>query len=109
MNIKYATISKTGRRSNNEDCFNVLEMPEHNRFMGIVCDGMGGHSFGEVASEAVCNAISRYLGKRQTPQTVRQKSLWHARRPVTRMPSSHRSCSPLHSLFGAEHTGQNMA
>ena len=60
MKIKYATISKTGRRSNNEDCFNVLEMPEHNRFMGIVCDGMGGHSFGEVASEAVCNAISRY-------------------------------------------------
>ena len=47
MEIKYATISKTGRRSNNEDCFNVLEMPEHNCFMGIVCDGMGGHSFGE--------------------------------------------------------------
>ena len=60
MKIKYTTISKTGRRSNNEDCFNVLKMPEHNRFMGIVCDGMGGHSFGEVASEAVCNAISKY-------------------------------------------------
>ena len=60
MKIKYATISKTGRRSNNEDSFKVLEMPEHNRFMGIVCDGMGGHSFGEVASEAVCNAISKY-------------------------------------------------
>ena len=60
MKIKYATISKTGRRSNNEDCFNVLKMPEHNRFLGIVCDGMGGHSFGEVASEAVCNAISKY-------------------------------------------------
>ena len=35
MEIRYATISKTGRRSNNEDCFNVLEMPEHNCFMGI--------------------------------------------------------------------------
>lgn len=60
MKIKYTTISKTGRRSNNEDCFNVLEMPEYNRFMGIVCDGMGGHSFGEVASEVVCDAISKY-------------------------------------------------
>ena len=59
MKIKYATISKTGRRSNNEDCFNVLELPEHNRFMGIVCDGMGGHSFGEVASRAVCNVINQ--------------------------------------------------
>ncbi len=63
MKIRYATISKTGRRSNNEDCFNVLEMPEHNRFMGIVCDGMGGHSFGEVASETVCDAITRYWQK----------------------------------------------
>ena len=60
MKIKYATICKTGRRSNNEDCFNVLEMPKHNRFMGIVCDSMGGHFFGEVAREKVCDAISRY-------------------------------------------------
>ena len=28
---------------------------------------------------------------------------------LAHMPSSHRSCSPLHSLFGAEHTDQNMA
>lgn len=59
MKIQYATISKPGRRSNNEDSFNVLEMPEHNRFMGIVCDGIGGHSFGEVASNAVFNAINQ--------------------------------------------------
>ena len=45
MKIKYATISKTGRRHNNEDAFNVIDMSDNNRFMGIVCDGMGGHSF----------------------------------------------------------------
>ena len=28
---------------------------------------------------------------------------------LARMPSSHRSCSPLHSLFEAEHTDQNRA
>ncbi len=33
------------------------------RFMGIVCDGMGGHSFGETASETVCNTISDFWKK----------------------------------------------
>lgn len=46
MEIKYATISKTGGRHNNEDVFKVIDTPENNWFMGIVCDGMGGHSFG---------------------------------------------------------------
>lgn len=63
MKIKYATISKTGRRHNNEDAFNVIDMSDNNRFMGIVCDGMGGHSFGETASETVCNTISDFWKK----------------------------------------------
>lgn len=60
MEIRYATISKTGRRYNNEDAFKVIDMPESNRLMGIVCDGMGGHSFGETASKTVCDAISDF-------------------------------------------------
>lgn len=39
MEIRYATISKTGRRHNNEDAYKVIDMPQNNRFMGIVCDG----------------------------------------------------------------------
>ena len=53
MKIKYATISEKGRRYNNEDAFRVIEHPEKNRWLGIVCDGMGGHSMGEVASETI--------------------------------------------------------
>ena len=63
MKITYATISKTGRRSNNEDAFKVIEMPEKERWMGIVCDGMGGHAMGEVASETVVREISEYWEK----------------------------------------------
>ncbi len=63
MEIRYATISKTGRRHNNEDAYKVIDMPQNNRFMGIVCDGMGGHSFGETASETVCNTISDFWKK----------------------------------------------
>lgn len=44
MKIRYATISKEGRRSNNEDFFVVMDQQERGRFWGIVCDGMGGHA-----------------------------------------------------------------
>ena len=38
MEIRYTTISKT----NNEDAYKIIDMLQNNRFMGIVCDGMGG-------------------------------------------------------------------
>lgn len=60
MKIRYATLSKIGNRWNNEDAFRVIDHQEDGRWMGIVCDGMGGHANGEVASETVVNAICEY-------------------------------------------------
>lgn len=41
----------------------VVSHPEANSWMGIICDGMGGHSHGEVASKTIAEAIKRYWEK----------------------------------------------
>lgn len=63
MKIRYATISKTGKRRNNEDAFRIVNNEDGNRWLAVVCDGMGGHAMGEVASETVSNAIVDYWDK----------------------------------------------
>ena len=62
MKIEYTTFSEIGKRRANQDVYRVVEMPEYNRALMIVCDGMGGHSMGDVAAETVCNAICEFWG-----------------------------------------------
>ena len=59
MKISYTSFSEKGGRMDNEDCRSVLNIDDE-RKMFIVCDGMGGHAFGEVASKTVCDSISAY-------------------------------------------------
>ena len=64
MNIKcqYLSIQELGKRSNQEDSIYPKfeeSIPENDIF--ILCDGMGGHECGEVASQTVCEAISSYI------------------------------------------------
>lgn len=58
--ISYASISKTGKRQKNEDSFNIIDAPDANRWMGIIADGMGGHTKGNIAGKVVVDAISKY-------------------------------------------------
>lgn len=70
MKIEYTTFSEAGKRRANQDVCRVVEMPEHDRTLMIVCDGMGGHSMGDVAAETVCNAICRFWKQNtKTPDT----------------------------------------
>lgn len=75
MTITYATITRTGRRPVNEDAFRVSYIPEQNRWMGIVCDGMGGHAMGEMASETVITKITDYWEQHVAEQDGTDKVL----------------------------------
>ena len=52
-------FSKQGQRENNEDCISATSDNDNNIF--LVCDGMGGHKKGEVASSIACKNITAFL------------------------------------------------
>ena len=61
--IRYASFSETGVRRDNEDYCQVVADPDNDRYLFVVCDGMGGHAMGEVASQVVCSTICDYWEK----------------------------------------------
>lgn len=54
-------FSKQGKRDNNEDYVLFREKHDPDSRFIILCDGMGGHGHGEVASQTVANAVFEYL------------------------------------------------
>lgn len=55
---RFTWFSETGKRPNNQDACQIVEMPE--RTLLIVCDGMGGHALGDIAAQVVSKAICDY-------------------------------------------------
>lgn len=53
-------FSKKGEKLNQEDCLFPYNPDKESRVF-ILCDGMGGHEAGEVASETVCDSLGTYL------------------------------------------------
>lgn len=56
------SFSEIGRKDNQEDCIYPMaeKVNTKNRFF-ILCDGMGGHENGEVASATVCEALGHFF------------------------------------------------
>lgn len=62
IRCKYVSLHELGKRSNQEDSLYPKlgeVIPDNDLF--ILCDGMGGHECGEVASQTVCESMSSYI------------------------------------------------
>ena len=66
VKIRYTMFSEAGVRRDNEDFCQVVSAPDEGRYLFVVCDGMGGHAMGEVASRVVCETICNYWQKAST-------------------------------------------
>ncbi|MDB9380199.1 serine/threonine phosphatase, partial [Nodularia sphaerocarpa] len=83
LSMQLSSLEDAGRtdvgrqRDHNEDCFGVetkinkLELPKKRvlqaRGLYILCDGMGGHAGGEVASELAVNTVREYFDQHWIP------------------------------------------
>lgn len=59
LNITYDTLTDKGGRAVNEDCLDVSVMSKRQSF--ILCDGLGGHGSGDVASQLVVQKVRESL------------------------------------------------
>ena len=62
--LRVLPMHEIGKRDNQEDCMypSMAGLSDDCRSF-VVCDGLGGHDSGEVASAAVCRAIGTYIEK----------------------------------------------
>lgn len=76
-----SAINETGQRENNEDSiFPNSEISSSLTNLFLVCDGVGGHAKGEIASDLVCSQMARYYEQEQievsTPHLIEQGVLF---------------------------------
>ena len=66
-------IYEVGQRKNQED-----EISQWDNRLFVLCDGMGGHECGEIASQTVCQSLSKWFQDNITDDTFTDNQLYDA-------------------------------
>lgn len=78
--LRYAFISETGNRTVNEDAVRIASIANKHCF--VVCDGLGGHDRGDVASRLVAGTFSDQWYFADDPEKFLLQAFNHAQESV---------------------------
>lgn len=95
MVYTYAAYSDIGKRSNNEDSFNIVQCDDS--IVIVVADGLGGHANGEVASKIASECIPLSLSRKTFDEDELGLAIFEANDRICKTNSS--SCTTVTSLW----------
>ena len=76
IDLDFSCICERAGRSNNEDCLSIAQ--KDGAYCFTVCDGLGGHGKGEVASATVCNSFKELFEEHNTDLSTFLESAFSA-------------------------------